>query len=279
MGRDFEIKTASGPRSCRVWLLEQATWQPVFNGASIAAIRHGQPAFLGDVEPGRPPGLEGHFCQWLFILSRIYPDAAPLTVRLPPDGARLTLLDLVHGAQSLCHGASDLSWALPVFCRWGRGTWTNRFGKRYTLDSLAETHLRQEDVSTACFGTHWRMGIACSVAESADRFSRSTRRQLRDSLRRLIEEARDLCNPDGRFRLEPSPPGGPPFEAVVSFQAHTLEWLMVALPAEAVRSEPWVNQAIARLLADIGSPNHLTYGTRCHAATALRAYLSKTDGP
>lgn len=54
---------------------------------------------------------------------------------------------------------------------------------------------------------------------------------------------------------------------------------MVALPAQEVRSESWVNRAIARLLADIESPNHLTYGTRCHAAAALRAYLSRTEGP
>lgn len=153
--RDFSFDRGGVDTSCQQILLEYATWHPVFQGSAIAAIIHEHSALLGDLEHDRAPGLEGHFCQWLFILSRIHTNAEHLAIALPPDGTPSSAAEFVRAAQRLCHSASDWSRAVPVLARWGEREWTSRFGEKYTLDSLAESHLRQEGTSTACFGTHW----------------------------------------------------------------------------------------------------------------------------
>lgn len=273
-GSDFPYPARESD-SCRRWLLEEATWKPAFMGSAIAREIDGHAMFLGDLERGRPPGLEGHFCQWLFVLSEI--GATPgMRVRLPPDGREGTLEDIIEGSRAQCNTASDLSWALPVLTRWYRGPWKNRFGEGYDADALAEQHLRQKGTSVVCMGAHWRIGIASALSESPGVFSSGTRKRLQDSISECLREVERSCDSDGRLVLAGMPERT--VEAVTTYQAHTLEWVLMTMTAEDVRASDWVNRAIARLEQNQARPE-LSHGTRCHASFALRLYLQRVGTP
>lgn len=254
---------------CLTWLLDEATWQPVFDGVPISLETETGVIFTGDLEVRRRPGLEGHFCQWLFVLSTLGV-SLDTPVRLPPSGRTGVLRNVLEGSRAHCNSASDLSWALPVLTRHYEGPWTNRFGERIDADSLARQHMKNRSTSVACFGTHWRIGIASTLRNSGSVFSSKIRDQLKCELVRCIEEARRSCDASGRLVSAGVPQDWS--DAATSFQAHSLEWILMAMPSDEARHCDWVHRAVAWLLEGV-STRQFQFGTRCHVSFALRLYI------
>jgi hypothetical protein len=264
-GEDFRW---TGDRSVLEFLLEEATWRPLFEGMPMSIPLDAGAIFLGDLDPTLPKGFEGHFCQWLYILSETDRQWNRRTVRLPPDGRSGTVQDFVRASMDACHTGSDLSWALPVFLRWGdRDVWENRFGERLSLEDLAIKLLADQDTSLACGGTHWRLAVAISAVEG-----KRLPPRIRTTLSRRVEEL--LREAEASFTGEyfALPRGAPEGRnTLVSFHAHSLQWIMHA----GRPLEDWTHRAAASLSRHIESTVDLSFDTLCHAHHALRLYTRR----
>jgi hypothetical protein len=272
-GGSFPIRVGDETRDCREWLLREASWRPLFRGAPICEEFEYGPTFLGDMEPGRPLGLEGHFCQWLFIMQMIGVDESEV-VRVGAEGREASLGEFVQAAAAQCTSESDLSWALPVLACSGRRSWRNRFGETVTLDGLAAQHLARREASPACFGTHWYIGLAVALRQSGGRFSAGTRASMASVLEEGLARVSLALGADGLLRDAELESRGLSSNDRASFQAHTLQWVLWYLPTNRIATEPAIWRAVEKL-AELADAPSVSYTTRCHAAYALRLFLEK----
>lgn len=293
-GRDYHIATNSGSEvSCMDWLLRQASWRSLFEGTNL--VRKGREgfSFVANDCPGADGRFEGHLCQWLWVLSECGLEPDRVEVRTPPDGEVVTLQDLLETSEAQINEYSDLSWALPVLARWARKSeWRNSFGDPYSLDKLVRQHLDREDSCGACFGTHWRMGLAEGVVLAGDAVSPESRERARLRLRQAVHQARLSQAETGQFVLKwgvypamPEVSGQVPElpseeTDLIAHQGHMLAWLMAALSDDELAEAEWPSRAarwlVDRLLADT---QHVRYGAHAHAIHALRLYVGRVVGP
>jgi hypothetical protein len=271
--------------SCEDWLLRQASAKPIYWETPLVIQRDWGVCFThGNIAVTER--FEDHFCQFLFILMNLGVDPDRTTVRVPPDGHAYTLRQMVTDEQKFCNGAMDVSWALPLFAQWGTPTWTNKFNEQGDLGSLMTQHLDLEEHCDACFGTHWRMGLAMTLSCAADRLPVDVRQRANNRLLQLLDEAHNGQDSEsGRFRLEAAAAAigirdlsqlSNDRSAVLSHQGHTLEWLMVALPDDRLATEMWPHKGIKFLLDQLQAPtDSLNYGAYSHCADALRLYQKR----
>ncbi len=291
-GGDYLITAPEGTsRECLDWLLHESSWRPLFKDTPLVVHAPWGVTFTHGPTPAIQMEFEDHFCQFLFVLleCRVDPDAT--TVRVPPDGDRRTIRQMVADEQRACHSLSDVSWAITVFAAWGQSAWTNRFGEQFNLERMLTQHLDREQYSRACFGTHWRMGLALAVRDLRGRVGKDVMRRAEARLAEAVDEARSALDAEGQFRLEwgvypQTPPGFQPphpmpqdADILLSHQAHMIEWLMVALPDNTLATEDWIHRAVARLCATLGSRTEpVNYGAHSHCAHALRLYRQRVGG-
>jgi hypothetical protein len=289
-GSDYTISGEHGDtHSCLNWLLAEASYRPLFKMTPLTVERDWGISFTHGPTPDIKEEFEDHFCQFLFTLMELGVSPKHTAVRVPPEGSCHTLVDMVRAAESFCHGQSDLSWALPVFAKWGtRRKWTNKFGSELDLNQLVAQHLKREEWCDACFGTHWRMGLALGLKYGAKKISRSLRLQAQQRLSEAVREARNSQDDSGQFRLQwgiyPARPPGlaalPPLPsdraALLSHQGHMLEWLMVALSDYELAQSEWPQKGISWLLTALGDAEKpIPYGAHSHCVHALRLYQTR----
>ena len=284
---DFPLRDSISGESvnCEDWLLQQAAAKPIYWQTPLVTQRDWGVCFThGNLTITER--FEDHFCQFLFILMNLGLDPDRTTVRVPPDGHACTLRQMVYNEQTFCNGALDVSWALPLFARWGNPTWTNKFNEQYDLGSLMTQHLDLEKHCDACFGTHWRMGLALTLSFAAERLPEDVRERANSRLQQLIEEAHTGQDPDsGRFRLESAAAAigihdlsqlPSDRSAILSHQGHTLAWLMVALSDDQLATEMWPHKGVEFLIDQLQGPtDSLNYGAYSHCADALRLYQAR----
>jgi hypothetical protein len=263
----------------------------MFKMTPLTTKRNWGVSFTHGPTPGIKMEFEDHSCQFLFILMELGVCPQDTVICVPPNGENHALVEVVQAAENSCHGLSDLSWALPVFAKWGtRSKWTNKFGSEFELNRLFAQHLKREEWCTACFGTHWRMGLALGLKYGHKKISKNLRIQAKQRLCEAILEARNSQDDSGQFRLQwglypPRPPDIddlPPlpsdFLDLLSHQGHMLEWLMVALSDEDLSTQEWPHQGISWLLTKLSdAKKDIPYGTHSHCAHALRLYESRMN--
>ncbi|HZL36439.1 MAG TPA: hypothetical protein VFC78_14055 [Tepidisphaeraceae bacterium] len=288
---NYEIIKNGSAYSAEEWLLRESSWERAYGRREIMVQREYGLSFAHAPSPAMVRQYEDHYCQFLYMLSETGMDPAHVILHVPPAGRSSLLSSMVADEQRFCHGLLDVSWALPVFIRWGHPTWKNRFGEDFDLDRLLRQHLDREDRCVACFGTHWRMGLAIAVREGGAEISGETMRRARGRLREAIQEAKaSQDTASGQFRLEwgvfpkrPANAGNLPAlptddGALISHQGHMLEWLMVALSDQELASEKWPRQAAHSLLEKLKNlPADMNYGGYSHAVHALRLYRKRME--
>ena len=184
---DFRISDANNDTYyCLEWLLHKS-YQKSYKGVPLLVKRNWGISFTGGLYPDHHKEFEDHFCQFLYILSECDIEPSVCTVRVNPQGSIYSVSDIVKGAQSFCNGFSDLSWALPVFAKWSNTRkWTNKFGSEFDLDRLFSQHLKRERSCGACFGTHWRMGLARGLLYGHESISKEMRIRVKERLSEAI---------------------------------------------------------------------------------------------
>ena len=291
-GGEFRLDRPSGGQvSCLEWTLCELTRGGTYKGISILAKAPWGYSFTHGPTPALQMEFEDHYCQFLYIMLACGIDPDSTRICVPGGAGNISIRTLVKSEQSRCDRTIDVSWAIPVFIRWGgSSTWGNRFGETFDIDGLVRQHLRHESACVACFGTHWRLGLAIAVRDARDRLTRDTRRRADLRLQELIKEARDSMSSSGQFRLEwgvfPAMPQGatattlPPLPtdsgALLSHQGHMVEWLMVALSDDQLLREEWPHRAVQRLLNELPQiAATMNYGGYSHCIHALRLYQQR----
>lgn len=283
-GADFQISYPDGAHgSCMDWLLHQASWQAEHGLPPLVLESDVGLSFLTNDIPEAANAFERHEFQFLWVLSECNLNIDELPVCVPPRGQKVPLREMLHTAENLCTQYSDVSWALPVLAMWEpRARWQNRFGTEFDFDRLLMQHLDREEQCGACFGTHWRMGLAAALKGAGGKVSKGVRTRANARLHAAIEEAHRAQNDSGQFELTwealsqddrewPALPCGT--SDLLSHHGHMLEWLMVALPDDAFATQMWPHRATAWLIHELDNPGEeIAYGAHSHCAHALRLY-------
>ncbi|MBC7833475.1 MAG: hypothetical protein H7Y88_00035 [Phycisphaerales bacterium] len=271
-----------GGKTVLDWLLEETSWtsHPDAAVSPLIQCNENDVIFRSGEAFGAGSIVEGHFGQGLYaIVCAAGVDPSTQLVRVPPDGDRVPLAAMVRTLEWRAHSGAELSYAVPVFLVAGRTTWTNRFGESMSLDGVVQSLMHSEKTEVACFGTHWRIALAwADAAPSRVRLSAKTQRRVRTELDRELAEIRSVQGGDGMFNLSAvNQQGSSPaigLEESVAFQAHSLEWIVVAIPGGS--DHEWVDRAMAALIHhQKAGGERLSYGTRCHAARAIRLYRDR----
>lgn len=274
-GKDFAIRDGEQWISCLEWLLHRASWQQSADRQPLLRITDSGPVFRetsSDVN-----ACEAHFGQTLFYMSEtdICPEAA--TVKLDAFGDAQPLSVLVSALRRNVHEYAELSFCLPVILRWcHEDRWECRFGSEWTLNRLLQAHLEAEERSLACGGAHWRYALAFAVKGG---HGRHFDRQVLDRASRRLDEILDATltgiEPDGRI---PDAAVVVPESMRFSHQAHTLEWLMVAVSDDILRSHAELHKAVAWAIREMSERwDTLSPRDLCHAAHALRLYRHRLE--
>jgi hypothetical protein len=283
---DFRIRTSSGPKLCSDVLLDELTAHPKYKRSRL--VTHPTYGYVfSHGRDGTPMEFEDHQSDFV---SAFLSCGVDLNRRIVIDdhAPNIRLSDIWDTELLGTSGFTDVSWTVwALLMSSPDRTWTNRFGERYSLDTLVRQHLANEEQGVACFGTHWRMGLAQVVLLGRQHLSPETYRLAENRLAELVAVERNVTA-SGMFggadsRLPPSE--GNQDAALLLYQGHTLEWLMVAFQCCSEISafddaQQWVNSGATALQHLLGSRNcsDMNYGSYSHAINGLRAFLHNSDG-
>ncbi len=276
-GEDFALRQGddAAPMSCLEWLLHRSDWQHFLHTRRSRASARGGPNVHDGKRDARLP--EAHFGQALFYLSETDIDPRATMTTLNSQGDLRMLLDLVDGTRRDVHEYADLSFCLPVLLRWSDvDSWLCRFGSAWTISRLLDAHIDAEGRSIVCGGAHWRYALAFAVV---GRHGRQLDPLVLDRAARRLDEMLGATlagiDVDGRI------PDGVvlvPDTMRFSHQAHSLEWLMVAVDDRTMRSHDRLHRAVSWTIREMTErwsvlcPRDLS-----HAAHALRLYRDRSD--
>lgn len=274
-GSDYTLRDGDDSVSCLDWLLRRASCRPLTHSLPLLRVTDDGPVFRETT--GDAASFEAHFGQTLFCLSEtgILPHATTVQVDAGGDPQPLSLL--VGALRSNVHEYADLSFCLPVLLRWSdEARWQCRFGSRWTLSRMLEAHLTAEERSVVCGGGHWRYALAFAVKGD---HRRCLDRRVLDLAKRRLGEILDATlagiEPGGRIADGAIPVPDP---MRFSHQVHTLEWLMVAVSDETLRSHAQFHEAVSWAMQEMmGRWDELSRRDLCHAVHALRGYVARVE--
>ena len=226
-----------------------------------------------------PYHFEGHINQFPALLSMA---ALPMDHKLVARGGTITVGDIVRNAQRTVNTNEEISWTLWLLTQYIKqdAQWVNAQGQKWSMESLVRLQVADGVDNAPCGGTHGLFALA---------FSRNAyirqNGQLRGvwvnseyKLRKHIELARQLQNPDGSFSTNWFKGRGftYDFKERIKTSGHMLEWLMMALPASRL-DEPWVRRGIQAVANDLirNATAPAECGPMYHAVHALVLYMER----
>jgi len=171
----------------------------------------------------------------------------PLSTPLSFDGKTVPLREVLRDSIANFHlKQREIEWTALAYTLLLPPTtqWFNRFGERYTFDSLSDELLARDFRSSSCAGTHLLYGLTfiARADEEVPLLSKAVRHRVRERIDRAARLAVERQRPDGAWDGEwfvgPElgqkywPPSLPPtLEQRVIVTGHVAEW-MLYLPAE-----------------------------------------------
>lgn len=173
---------------------------------------------------------------------------------------------LVLTAQESVTEWHDTTFAIIPFLRWGRPTYTDRFGVERGPDWLARLILAQERRAPVCDGSHWRAAVISAVHEPHEfAFSASLARKLRLKSEQIMEDfGSRRAGHDWRAATTGQASRG--LSGQLLSIAHDLEWM---LQAEKHRPDlrPSIDAGLRLLIGEsIRHWNSLDFHCRSHVA-------------
>jgi hypothetical protein len=178
---------------------------------------------------------------------------------------------------SLCSYKSTLLQTLTLHCPLcSVGATSNPgrigLGERFNLDRLLMQHLQRRRLAAACGGTHWRYALALAVKYDGA-FLPASVSAATEVLESEIQEAFGAMRPSGQFMPTPDATSIS-WGELVSYQAHTIDWLQLALQSRQRSTESRdLETAVGWLIDAFLSTSRLDAREHCHVSHALRGVL------
>jgi len=258
------------------WLLTDASWRVgTWNGPMLQRYPSGW-RFRRSSSASDVDCCEAHLGQFLYYMMQA--DVSPdRMVRVPPTGEPITLHALVEALAAEVHAHADLSYSLPVLLAWHtQESWTNKYGEMIDFSGLLDTFLNTKRLSDYCGGAHWNMALAYVVTcDHRLRIDSSVMRRARKALQDEIRSAFNGLDETARFKLPIAEPMRES-DVGISYQAHTLEWLLVCVTNEEIRKNPRLHLAVDWLILRSGEAwTSLAYRDLAHVIHALKRYVAR----
>ena len=242
--------------------------------------------------------FEGHTNQFLAILSM---SDLPLTQTFvvsdsqKPGATKLiTMADMVRHSQMNVHvgNPNEIAWTLWFLSNYlaPDEKWVDKDGHPWSMEQLVtvQTNAPLFDgtkLLAPCGGTHGLFALASACNSYQKKYGKLDGAWLaaRMKLNERIAQAKAMQNRDGSFSTEYfkttgwSPEMGPRFKS----SGHMLEWLMMALPPEALE-QPWVRAGVSSVAMDLIRNGNVRLdtpdtGAMYHALHALVLYRNRVE--
>lgn len=239
--------------------------------------------FGGRAHPyNRPYAFEGHANQFVAILSMC---GVELDREFGTANGPIKMRSMVeHAKMSLDVTKDEPTWTLWALSRYlpPDARWRNHKGEVWSIERLVQEQTGRPMKGAACGGTHslFALAHARNVYLRQGKPLRGVWLQAEYKIRRYIEVARQLQNSNGTlssnyFRGREY---SRDFNKRMASAGHVLEFLMIALPQEELKSR-WVRRAIEATASDL-MRNRKAY-VKCsplyHSVNALNIYLDRVN--
>lgn len=228
----------------------------------------------------KPQLFEGHPTQFLAYLTM---SDLPLDFPIKSGDRSLTIQDLVDGSQKEVKAGDEAGWTLWALTHYlgVDATWENKEGEPWSVERLVRAQTYEPVNSAACGGSHGLFALAYARNKYLE-----TGRPLRgiwleadQKVRRHVEMAKSLQNPDGSFSVDyfKGKRAGKTVEDRLGPSGHVFEFLMLALPKETLR-EQWARNAVFSVTRDLQETKSksLSVAPLYHAVDGLHIYLKRT---
>lgn len=288
-GRDVEVAGRDGePVKVLDLLLDSDRGFEYFGTRHLVSTRYGArfPVHVQLLLGTSQTGAESHQGQALSVLGEM---GVPLDspIRLPGGGAgtlRLVLDDLI--ANFTLEG--EIYWdaaSIGLYVPPAR-SWTDKFGRRFTFDELAQELLSRDPGDSSCAGTHRLSTLVLLLRTDAATpiFSDRVRDEVRGHLGLVARVLAECQASDGSWDLDwhanlpgakhgHKEPGGAWSKIITT--GHHLEWMMLLGPDLRPRDEVFARGAqwlMPTLLREVGERGPLgpQYCPASHAVRVLR---------
>lgn len=247
----------------------------------------GRPWFLATRHGGKghpftePRAFEGHPNQFLALFT--FCDL-PREFEFRAAGDRpITIGGMLRNAQMEVNEKEEVAWTLWALSHYldPEATWINQKGETWSMERMVRIQMGTPVTRSACGGTHGLFAIAKvrNAYLQEGRQLRGTWFEAHMHVKRYVEEARSLQNPDGSFSSEYFKGPGHTRDVIkrITTSGHTLEFLMMALPQDRL-AESWVQRAVAAVARDLNENQHVALepGGMYHAVDSLVMYRQRT---
>jgi hypothetical protein len=163
------------------------------------------------------PGCQSHIDKWLACMAETN---VPLTAEIETASGPGTVADVLRESQMRFELSGEIEWTTVAISRYYPSPegWTNRFGKHFTFDSLAQHLLAAPRHRGSCFGIHKLLALVSllRVHQQVPVLSERIDRAVRDHLREVAHELQRFQHEDGSWTArwssvegESDPPGLP----------------------------------------------------------------------
>lgn len=227
----------------------------------------------------RPYAFEGHPTQFMGYMTMAN---IPLDYQIQTQDRIITVRDVINDAKMAVREGPEVTWTLWAVSHYEdpEAHWTNALGEPWSIERMVQIQVNEPVTSGACGGTHGLFALAYSrnIYLSTGKPLRGVWLESDQKVKRYIQEAHNLQNPDGTFSANhfQGPGYSTDFLKRITTSGHQLEWLMVALPQSKLK-EPWIRNAIRAVAQDL-IDNRRTpsdCGPMYHAVNALTIYRQR----
>ncbi len=268
--QDMKMKKPGGGEISGIdWMASGALWK----GDTIFKVT----PYGGEGHPFSAKwDFEGHPTQFLGYMCEA---DMPLDFEFQAGPKKITVQDIINDAKMQITEAREITWTLWALSHYinSNEEWTNAKGEPWSIERMVRIEYQQSVLNSACGGTHGLYALA---------YARNKRLAQKLPLsgwwihgdmkvKRYIQEARALQNPDGSFSSAyfRGRENIADFEKRIPANGHTLEFLMCALP-ESELKQTWVRRGVESVAQDL-IDNRRTpcdCGPLFHALHALKIF-------
>ncbi|MEX0725359.1 MAG: hypothetical protein WEB58_04220 [Planctomycetaceae bacterium] len=270
---DFEIKKNGKLVNAIDWVSDNATYKgtPWFEKTSFGG--RAQPFTQRYIFQGHPNQFLGYF-----TLSRL-----PLDHQFRTGTDAITIQNLVENAKMEVNANEEITWTLWALSHYlpPDAEWRNQNGENWSIERLVQIQTDESVYDGACGGTHGLFALSYA----RNKYLYSSGGQLRgvwleadQKIRRFITEAKASQNSDGTFSPNYFNGRGhsDDFNTRLATTGHMLEWLMVAVRSDELRS-PWIRHAVDAICNDLLNSKDRTADVAplYHGIDALMVYHNR----
>lgn len=230
----------------------------------------------------KPYAFEGHPTQFLGYMCMA---DLPLDYKFETgDGTPITVRDIVNDAKMQLREGPEVTWTLWALAHYipPDSEWINAYGEAWSIERMVQIQTHESVLGAACGGTHGLFVLAYARNRyiATGKPLRGVWLEADQKIRRFVQEARTMQNPDGSFSADyfQGRRYDPDFTKRLPANGHMLEWLMIALPQNDLKQD-WVRRGVESVADDLYTNRKVAVdcGPLYHAVDALNLYNYRTN--